>query len=119
MMGASTPPAHCQIWATAELPNEPAHELESMLNYQERNGTCLLCRYLEMELDRKGRVICQNQGFAAVGTFLAVWPCVTLVLIRRHLGCLTDLSNTGRAQLGGLRRRRKPRVGTACVDALQ
>ena len=105
MMGASNPHPHCQIWATAELPNEPARELESMLNFRERNGTCLLCRYLEMELDRKARVICQNQGFAAVVPFWAVWPFETLVLSRRHLGCLTDLSNTERDQLGDLLRR--------------
>src|SRR5438093_9056016 len=105
MMGASNPHPHCQIWATAELPNEPARELESMLNFRERNGTCLLCRYLEMELDRKARVICQNQGFAAVVPFWAVWPFETLVLSRRHLGCLIDLSNTERDQLGDLLRR--------------
>ena len=105
IMGASNPHPHCQIWATAELPNEALRELESQREYRERKGACLLCQYLKLERVKKERIVCENDGFAAVVPFWAVWPFETLVLSRRHLGSLTDLSDAERKQLGDLVRR--------------
>jgi UDPglucose--hexose-1-phosphate uridylyltransferase len=92
LMGASNPHPHCQIWANATVPNIPARELSSMQEYRAEKKSCLLCDYLQLELKRSERVVCQNDAFAVVVPFWAVWPYETLVLSKRHFGALTDLS---------------------------
>ena len=57
---------HCQIWANASLPNEPAKEQASMQTYHESRSSCLLCDYLQLELRLGDRLVCQNEAFAAV-----------------------------------------------------
>ena len=49
MMGASNPHPHCQIWATATVPQAPARELFAQRNYRDKNHSCLLCEYVELE----------------------------------------------------------------------
>jgi UDPglucose--hexose-1-phosphate uridylyltransferase len=105
LMGASNPHPHCQIWAEAELPNVPASEQQSLREYQERHGGCMLCRYLEMELARQERIVSANEGFVALVPFWAVWPFETMVLSRRHAGDLADLSDSERFLLADLLRR--------------
>jgi len=56
IMGASNPHPHCQIWANANLPNEPAKELGALGAYQQTHGSCLLCDYLALER-QQGRTI--------------------------------------------------------------
>jgi UDPglucose--hexose-1-phosphate uridylyltransferase len=105
LMGASNPHPHCQIWATASLPNLPARENESFRCYRAKKHSCLLCDYLYLELQRNERVVCQNEAFAAVVPFWAVWPFETLVLSRRHIGSLAQLSGEERDLLGDILRR--------------
>jgi UDPglucose--hexose-1-phosphate uridylyltransferase len=105
LMGASNPHPHCQIWAEAELPNVPASEQHSLREYHEREGGCLLCRYLESELARKERIVCANDGFVALVPFWAVWPFETMVLSRRHAANLADLNDSERFLLADLLRR--------------
>ena len=91
MMGASNPHPHCQIWANESLPNQPSKELESQAAYYNQSKTCLLCDYLQRELELKERVVCQNSSFAALVPYWAVWPFETLVLSKRHLGGMDEL----------------------------
>jgi UDPglucose--hexose-1-phosphate uridylyltransferase len=92
LMGASNPHPHCQIWANASLPNIPARELAAFQEYAKGRKSCLLCDYLRLELGRGERVVCANDGFAAVVPFWAVWPFELLVLSKRHFGSLEDLA---------------------------
>jgi len=92
LMGASNPHPHCQIWANASLPNIPARELAAFQEYVKGRKSCLLCDYLRLELGRGERVVCANDGFAAVVPFWAVWPFELLVLSKRHFGSLADLA---------------------------
>ncbi|MGO9640420.1 MAG: UDP-glucose--hexose-1-phosphate uridylyltransferase [Candidatus Acidiferrales bacterium] len=105
LMGASNPHPHCQIWANAELPNIPAREIESLREHRERHGSCLLCRYLELEFARGERIVCANDGFVALVPYWAVWPFETIVLSRRHVQDLTQLDDRERNQLADLMRR--------------
>lgn len=105
LMGASNPHPHCQIWAEAELPNIPALEQRSLREYRERQGSCLLCRYLEIELARQERIVCANEGFVALVPYWAVWPFETMVLSRRHATSLGDLGDAEKSQLADLLRR--------------
>ena len=95
-MGASNPHPHGQIWATATIPNEPAHEQASLLAYRDGKGTCLLCDYLAVELARGERTVFENDTFAAIVPFWAVWPFETIVLPRRHTASLEDLTSAER-----------------------
>jgi UDPglucose--hexose-1-phosphate uridylyltransferase len=104
-MGASNPHPHGQIWATATVPNEPARELEAFRAHRASHGTCLLCDYLAVELARGERTVCENDAFVAIVPFWAVWPFETLVLSRRHLAGLEDLSSSERDGLADMLKR--------------
>jgi UDPglucose--hexose-1-phosphate uridylyltransferase len=105
LMGASNPHPHCQIWANATVPNFPARELNSFQDYTDQTNSCLLCDYLQLELQRNERVVCQNDAFVVVVPFWAVWPFETLVLSKRHIAAISDLSDSERDLLGDILRR--------------
>jgi len=105
LMGASNPHPHCQIWANATLPNLPAREDESLRSYRAEKHSCLLCDYLQLELLRSKRIVCQNDAFAVVVPFWAVWPFGTLVLSKRHVASLDQLKEAERGLLGDILRR--------------
>jgi len=98
-MGASNPHPHCQIWATQHVPNESAKELHAQKEYKNLHNSCLLCDYLELELQDGSRVIMQNDHFVVIVPFWAVWPFETMILPRQHIGSLTELNQ---AQCRGL-----------------
>jgi UDPglucose--hexose-1-phosphate uridylyltransferase len=104
LMGASNPHPHCQIWSNTTLPNIPARELISFQEYRDEKS-CLLCDYLQLELQRNERIVCQNEAFAVVVPFWAVWPFETLVLSKRHFAAMSDLSAAERDLLGDILRR--------------
>jgi UDPglucose--hexose-1-phosphate uridylyltransferase len=91
MMGASNPHPHCQIWATASIPEAPAKELSSQRAYQMSHGRCLLCDYVRLEEQQHERMVYANQGFVGIVPFWAVWPFEVLLCSRRHFGSLTQL----------------------------
>lgn len=99
MMGASNPHPHCQIWATASIPEAPSKELAAQQAYLKSHGHCLLCDYLELELRQQARVVWENDSFVALVPFWAVWPFELLVCSRRHLGSMNEF---GAEETGGL-----------------
>jgi UDPglucose--hexose-1-phosphate uridylyltransferase len=102
LMGASNPHPHCQIWANAHLPNEPAQELRAAEAYHLEHGTCLLCDYLKLEEKLRERIICENDWFIAIVPFWAVWPFEALVLSKRHAGGFEELSGEERDALADI-----------------
>jgi UDPglucose--hexose-1-phosphate uridylyltransferase len=113
MMGASNPHPHCQIWATGSIPNEPAKELSTQKAYQDQNQACLLCDYLHAELKIKARIILENEYFCALVPYWAIWPFETLVLSKRHIALLPDMSPPEIEAMGNLLQRL-----TSCYDRL-
>jgi len=102
MMGSSNPHPHCQIWATSSVPTEPAKELEGFLDYRSTKDSCLLCDYLVQEGKCGERLLDQNDFFAVVVPFWAVWPFETLVISKRHVDSLPNLSNKEKDELADL-----------------
>ena len=96
MMGASNPHPHGQIWATQHIPNEPALELASQRAYFEQHHTSLLSAYLELELQQRERIVAENETWVALVPFWAVWPFETLVLPRRPVATLAELTDPER-----------------------
>lgn len=90
MMGASNPHPHCQVWATASIPGEPAKELAAQRAFLQEHGRCLLCEYVALEQRQKARVICENDGFVGLVPFWAVWPFEMLICSRRHISSMND-----------------------------
>jgi len=105
MMGCSNPHPHCQVWASEHVPTEPAKELRSQSAYLDEHGACLLCDYLALELKAGERIVLQNEHFVALAPFWAVWPFETMVLARRHLGSLPDLTEAERDALADVVKR--------------
>ncbi len=105
MMGASNPHPHGQIWASASLPQQVALEQVSQSDYLADEGRCLLCHYAALERDDGQREVCANADWVALVPFWATWPFETLVLPRRHVAALTDLTEPERISLAQLLKR--------------
>lgn len=105
MMGASNPHPHCQIWASESIPNEPAKEIRSQYEFQKLHGKCLLCNYLEIERGGGERIVCENEHFAALVPFWAVYPFEVLIIGRRHCVSLPDLKPDERAAYADILKR--------------
>ncbi len=105
IMGASNPHPHCQIWATAGLPNQAENENLSQLDYRQEHGSCLLCDYLALELQREERIICRNADFAMLVPFWAVWPFEVMLVSTRHLGAMDELEQAEKKSLAEILRR--------------
>lgn len=96
MMGASNPHPHCQIWANESLPVEAAKEQAAQSAYRASHGSCLLCDYAALELSKRERLVCENEWFAAVVPFWAVWPFETMLVARRHVTAIDQFNDDER-----------------------
>jgi UDPglucose--hexose-1-phosphate uridylyltransferase len=105
MMGASNPHPHCQIWATESLPVEVEKEVNAQRQYYDDTHACMLCRYLAFEDQADERLICSNDSFTVVTPFWAVWPFETLLISRRHVSALDELSDAEKGELAAILRR--------------
>lgn len=101
-MGASNPHPHCQIWATASIPEAAGKELAAQQAYRQAHQGCLLCDYAAVEEQQKVRMVCQNEGFLAMVPFWAVWPFELLVVSRRHMGSMLDFTGEDVAALSNI-----------------
>ncbi len=99
IMGASNPHPHCQVWATSFLPNEIRKEEDNQKKYFEKNKSVLLKDYLEYELKAKERIIVENDEWVCLVPFWAVWPFETMVLPKRTIKRITDLTAQERFSL--------------------
>jgi UDPglucose--hexose-1-phosphate uridylyltransferase len=117
-MGASNPHPHGQIWANGSVPTLPAREGHQQAAHRSSRGSCLLCDYLAAEREAGERLVCENEAFAAIVPFWAVWPFETLVLPARHVTGLDELSPQERRALGDILKRVTSRYdamfSTAC-----
>ena len=97
-MGCSNPHPHCQIWTTSTLPEEPGKELAQMAKYKGENGRHLLDDYAKLEMEKGERVVWQNDAFLIVCPWWAVWPFEVIIIAKRHVRALVDLSDQERLQ---------------------
>ncbi|KAK3337820.1 putative galactose-1-phosphate uridylyltransferase [Neurospora tetraspora] len=98
-MGCSNPHPHCQIWTTSTLPEEPGKELAQMTKYhREHKGRHLLEDYVKVEMQKAERVVWQNDAFLVVCPWWAVWPFEVLVIAKRHVRALVELTGEERLQ---------------------
>ncbi|HVY91453.1 MAG TPA: UDP-glucose--hexose-1-phosphate uridylyltransferase, partial [Bryobacteraceae bacterium] len=104
MMGCSNPHPHSQIWASESIPNEIVTEQASFDAWSEAHGCCLLCSYLAAEQRAAERIVLENESFVTLVPFWAVWPFETLLLPKRHVSSISDLTESERGDLASMLR---------------
>ncbi len=98
-MGASSPHPHGQIWASNFLPSHVSNEDERQRSYRASNGTNLLVDYTAAEHDQGTRVVVENDSWLVLVPYWATWPFETMILPKRHILRLPDLTEDDRADL--------------------
>lgn len=93
VMGCSNPHPHGQIWAQSSLPTQVEKTQKNLEKYYNENGRSLLADYVAEELERKERIVVENDHFVVLVPFWAVWPYETLLVSKRHIGNLTQLTD--------------------------
>jgi UDPglucose--hexose-1-phosphate uridylyltransferase len=104
-MGCSNPHPHGQVWAGSFLPNEVAAEDRQQRAYFETYDSPLLRDIIDREVNDASRVVVQNDHWAAVVPFWAVWPFEILLAPRRQVLRLPDLLDAERQALADILRR--------------
>jgi len=99
VMGSSMPHPHGQIWAQRTVPDLPAREGENQAAWNKTKGSVLLLEYLRQELANRERVVFENDTWAALVPFWAVWPFETMLLPKTHRRDVAELNAAERAGL--------------------
>lgn len=113
LMGCSNPHPHSQIWATSYVPDFPAKEMASQRVYRQKTGGCMVCDILQAELQDGERLIYENDYFAVLVPYWAVWPFETLLVCKQHIGSLAELDARSRRGLADIIQKM-----TTCYDNL-
>ncbi|GFS94103.1 galactose-1-phosphate uridylyltransferase [Trichonephila clavipes] len=92
IMGCSNPHPHCQIWASSFLPDEPRIKDKQQYEYFIKNNSVLLMDYLKEELKTMVRVVLSNESWVVLVPYWAVWPYEVMLLPKRHVLKLSDLT---------------------------
>jgi UDPglucose--hexose-1-phosphate uridylyltransferase len=87
------------VWAAECLPDEPHREDEHQRRHVAQTGKNLLMEYLEAERKSGLRMVTENAYWSVVVPFWALWPFETLVLPRRHVLRLPDVTEEMRDAL--------------------
>lgn len=96
VMGCSNPHPHGQIWAQNSVPLEVHKETIQQKKYFEENNKSLLSAYIELELQQQERIVLENEHFVALVPFWAVWPYETMIVSKRHVQNITQLTGDER-----------------------
>lgn len=99
IMGCSNPHPHGQIWAESKLPMEILKEEKQQQEYFLKNKKSLLSDYLALELEKKERIIIDNEHFVALVPFWAAWPFETLLISKRQVTDITEFSEEEKLDL--------------------
>ena len=99
VMGCSNPHPHGQVWASSSLPNEASAEDRHQRAYFLKHRSSLLLDVAQAELRQGSRVVVQNDHWLVILPFWAIWPFETLLLPRRHILRLPELTGEERDSL--------------------
>lgn len=94
IMGCSNPHPHGQIWAQQSIPDEPLKKQKAQVLYFKKHKRSLLYDYLKGELTQAERIVYENEYFVVLVPFWAVWPFETMIIPRRHMARITDMTET-------------------------
>ena len=92
IMGCSNPHPHGQIWAQSSIPQEVIKKSKQQEIYWNKNNRSLLQDYLIQEIEADERIVCQNDLFVALIPFWAVWPYEAMIVPRRHISNIAQMT---------------------------
>ena len=92
IMGCSNPHPHGQIWAQRSIPQEVQKKVVRQKSYWDKNNSSLLGDYFKQELNAKERIVLENESFVALVPYWAVWPFETMIVPKRHITSILELS---------------------------
>ena len=104
-MGCSNPHPHGQIWAGNWLPRIAEQEDSCQQQYFLSQKRGLLLDYLDQELDRQARLIETNAHWVMLVPYWAIWPFELLLLPRRPVQRLPQLTADERVSLAEILQR--------------
>jgi UDPglucose--hexose-1-phosphate uridylyltransferase len=92
VMGCSNPHPHGQIWAQSSLPSQVKRTQDNLLKHFQKTGKSLLKDYLKSELQKKERIIAENEHFVLLVPFWATWPYETMIISKRHFSSIAEIT---------------------------
>ena len=92
IMGCSNPHPHGQIWAQRSIPQEVQKKVVRQKSYWDQNNSSLLGDYLKLELNAKERIVLEDESFVALVPYWAVWPFEAMIVPKRHITSILELS---------------------------
>jgi UDPglucose--hexose-1-phosphate uridylyltransferase len=92
IMGCSNPHPHGQIWAQRSIPQEVEKKVVHQKSYWDQNSGSLLGDYLQQERNAKERIVLENESFVALVPYWAVWPFEAMIVPKRHITSILELS---------------------------
>jgi UDPglucose--hexose-1-phosphate uridylyltransferase len=98
-MGASNPHPHGQVWAGDAVPCGIERELAQQQRWHAERGVAMLEEYAELESARAERVVVGTPHWVALVPWWAAWPFEILLLPRRAVRRLSELSEAERQDL--------------------
>ncbi|WP_086930426.1 UDP-glucose--hexose-1-phosphate uridylyltransferase [Agarilytica rhodophyticola] len=102
MMGCSNPHPHGQVWAQNSLPTIVEREDTRQKNYYQEHQVPLLLDYVNRELEKKERIVVDNEDWVVMVPYWACWPFETLLVPKFHVTKLPDLNNSQRTSLADI-----------------
>ncbi len=79
-----------------------ARTQENFKAHFEKTGKSLLSDYIQQELEKRERIILENEDFVAVVPFWAVWPYETMIVSKRKIENLKQFSETEKLSLASI-----------------
>jgi UDPglucose--hexose-1-phosphate uridylyltransferase len=102
VMGCSNPHPHGQIWAGSFLPRIVEQEDNCQRAHLAKSGGPMLLEYLAEEMVEDMRIVESNEHWVMLVPYWAVWPYELLLLPRRHVLRLPDLTPEERVGLSSI-----------------
>ncbi len=91
--GASLTHPHFQIIGLPFIPPEVSLEMSRFKQYESKTGRCLMCDYIERELEKDMRIVATNDEFVSLCPFASRYSFEVLIVPRKHSGTFTDLND--------------------------
>ena len=105
VMGSSNPHPHGQIWASSFLPNEARKEDDNQRQWHQEKGSNMLLEYAQKESESGERSVVENDDWIAMVPYWAAWPFETILLPKRSVQRITELSEQERLSLADILKR--------------
>jgi len=103
-MGASNPHPHGQVWACDYLPSLVAREAACQKAYLESHDQPMLLDLVTQEILAETRIVALTEHWVLLVPFWAIWPFEYLLVPRRHVQRLPDLTGAERDDLAAMLR---------------